>query len=325
MRSKSSKIALALLIILILGGLYYLLDKPSQTKTIKEEKTTINTPNFNADSAFNYVKTQVEFGPRVPNSSSHQLFREYLINKLKSFGLNPNVQEFQVNYRGKLTKGYNIIAQYQPNFGKRILLAAHYDTRPIADKDKENPKAAMDGADDGASGVGVLLEIARTISQSPDPAKVGIDFIFFDLEDGGDANTGDGWILGSDYWASNLVPANYQAFYGVLLDMVGAKDAKFPFEAISMNYAPFVQKMIWNSAKELGYGNYFIQEQGGGINDDHVPVNQKAKIQMIDIINLKSGYEFPDHHHTKADNLEIIDKNTLKAVGQTLVYTLYQE
>lgn len=325
MRSKSSKIALILLIVFILGGIYYFFNKPSQAKKPVEVASSIQIPSFNPDSAFHFVESQTSMGPRVPGTNAHETLRNFILAEFKRFGMETMVQEFDVNYRGKNTKGYNIMARYKPNFGKRILLAAHYDTRPVAEKDPENKMIPIDGADDGASGVGVLLEIARAISGASQKPEVGIDFLFFDLEDGGFPDSGDGWILGSEYWSSNLMPTNYQAFYGILLDMVGAKEAKFPLEAVSANYAPFVQKMIWNTARELGYGHYFIQEPGGGITDDHLPVNQKARIQMIDIINLKSGYDFPDHHHTSKDNLEIIDPNTLKAVGQTVLHVLYQE
>lgn len=325
MKKNPSKIALGLLLVFILSGIIYFFTNKKSEETTESPTEKIAAPNFNADSSYQFVAKQVEFGPRVPNSSAHAAFRAYLIQKLKEYGMQPIVQEFEVSYRGKMTKGYNIISQFNPTIGKRILLAAHYDSRPVAEKDSKNPNSPIDGADDGASGVGVLLEIARTLKTSQNPPAVGVDFIFFDLEDGGEPNTGDGWILGSEYWSTHKMPENYQAFYGILLDMVGAKDAQFPLEAISANYAPFVQKMIWNTASELGYSNYFIPKEGGGITDDHLPVIQKANIQMIDIIHLKSGFDFPSHHHTHQDNLSVIDKNTLKAVGQTLLQVLYQE
>jgi hypothetical protein len=231
-------------------------------------------------------------------------------------------------------KGYNIMAQYHPQIQKRILLGAHWDARSIADKDSVDKNKPIDAANDGGSGVGVMLEIARLLSQTTKKPTVGVDLIFFDLEDHGEPHDFTGnpsttsWALGSQHWATNIIPENYRPFYGILLDMVGARGAKFPHEGSSMQYAPGIVRSIWATAADLGYGNMFIDEDAFGISDDHTAVNEVGKIQMIDIIDLRpvnGGFDFGSFHHTHQDNLSTIDKSTLKAVGQTLLQVLYRE
>jgi hypothetical protein len=258
-----------------------------------------------------------------------------LAAELKRHGWIVSLQAFSANrYDGLKMKGYNIVAQYNPSAAKRILLAAHWDARSIADKDSVQQKEPIDAANDGASGVGVLLEIARQITAATSKPNVGIDIVLFDLEDHGEPHdfTGNSsptsWALGSQHWAANLMPAGYKPYYGILLDMVGAKGALFPHEGSSMQYAPGIVRSIWATASDLGYSNYFLDEDAFGISDDHTAVNEVAKIQMIDIIDLRpmnGGYEFGSYHHTHQDNLQIIDKATLKAVGQTLLQVLYRE
>jgi hypothetical protein len=231
-------------------------------------------------------------------------------------------------------KGYNIMAQYQPQIQKRILLGAHWDARSIADKDSVDKNKPIDAANDGGSGVGVMLEIARLLSETTKKPTVGVDLIFFDLEDHGEPHDFTGnpsttsWALGSQHWATNIIPENYRPYYGILLDMVGARGAKFPHEGSSMQYAPGIVRSIWATAADLGYGNMFIDEDAFGITDDHTAVNEVGKIQMIDIIDIRpvnGGFDFGSFHHTHQDNLNTIDKSTLKAVGQTLLQVLYRE
>ena len=297
-------------------------------------------PVFNADSAYAFTAKQVAFGPRVPNSKAHVATGNWLVAKLKSYGLKVMEQPFEaMTFDGTNIRARNIIAQYQPMAARRVAIFGHWDTRPFADNDKVKKNAPMDGASDGASAVAVALEMARVLSQQPDslaPA-VGVDFIFFDAEDWGhDADTqadlknqleaaGDSWCLGSQYWAKNLLPANYKAEYGVLFDMVGARGAKFSREALSREKARFAVDKIWNTAAQLGYTDYFIFNDSDGITDDHVYTNQ-AGIPTVDIIDhLPNNPEqyFPSYHHATTDNLSIIDRKTLKAVGQTVLQVLY--
>lgn len=308
-----------------------------------EENTPIITakaPDFNADSAYTFVEKQVSFGPRVPNTPSHRQAGEYLINKLKSYGAEVTVQDFVAEaYTGTKLQSRNIIAAFYPQHTKRILLGAHWDSRHLADKDSINPTLPIDGANDGGSGVGVLLEIARILQQDSLGPGVGVDIILFDSEDYGEPENlkqGDYpnrkpnqiyWCLGSQYWAKNKHKANYSAYFGILLDMVGAKNAKFAREGHSVEYAASIVQRVWNIGQALGFGNNFIDQNTGGITDDHYFVNRDARIPMIDIIEYEPAGrdEFGHYHHTHRDNMNIIDKTTLKAVGQTVLQAVYEE
>jgi Zn-dependent M28 family amino/carboxypeptidase len=301
----------------------------NKTEVVKTDNTQqIATPNFNADSAYTFIKAQVDFGPRVPGTNAHSNCATYLFNKLKSYGLAVLVQNGTVGtYDGKKFNLKNIIASFRPEMKERILLCSHWDTRPIAEKDLKAPDKPGDGANDGASGVGVALEIARQLSLTK--PNIGVDILFFDLEDYGKSGYDDGkssWCLGSQYWAENLHTPNYYAKFGILMDMVGGKDAIFVKEGISVEYASAVVDKVWKAASNIGYGNYFVAQTKSFLGeDDHKYVNN-AGIPCIDIIqyNQVSG-AFPDYHHTHQDNMNAIDANTLKAVGQTLLEVIYTE
>jgi len=291
----------------------------------------IQTPAFNADSAYTYVERQVAFGPRVPASQAHTSCADYLAKELERHGAKIYVQNATVTaYNGARLNANNIIGSYNPDNKRRILLFAHWDSRPYADHDPNanNHKTPVDGADDGGSGVGVLLEIARQLGQQA--ANVGIDIIFFDAEDYGTPEfvkdyKADTWCLGSQFWAKNPHIQGYKADFGILLDMVGARGATFCKEYSSVRYAgPYVER-VWAAARNLGYGKYFINTQGGAVTDDHVYVIAGRRIPCIDIINYDpdSDSGFGAHWHTLNDNLSIIDKSTLKAVGQTVMEVIY--
>lgn len=292
------------------------------------QKPLIKAPDFNADSAFYFIQKQVEFGPRIPNTASHKKCGEWLYAKLKSYTPEVIAQQAEVTaYTGERLSIVNYMARFNPASSNRILLCAHWDTRPFADKDPQNPKAKFDGADDGASGVGILIEIARLISiQAP---AAGIDIVLFDGEDYGNSEgEAETYCLGAQYWAANLPVKGYYAKFGILLDMVGAKNAKFNREGYSSSTAISTLDKVWNTASRLGYAQYFINNNVPGITDDHIFVNQKTGIPVIDIINYdkaQSKYGFPVHWHTQNDNISIIDKNTLKAVGETVLDVIYNE
>jgi hypothetical protein len=309
--------------------------KHTESKNQKSKKEKVIIPDFNADSAYQYVFDQVAFGPRVPNTKEHALCADYLLGKLKNFSDTAYIQDFKVRaYNGKVLNGKNIIGSFQPHKKRRVLLCAHWDSRPYADYDsnEENHRTPIDGANDGASGVGVLLEIARQLQQTK--PGIGIDIIFFDVEDYGPPHdeqkrTGDNWwALGSQYWAQNQHVPNYKAQYAILLDMVGAEDARFYYEGYSFDYAAKILKKVWKAGHKIGYGDYFIFEQAGYISDDHVPINEIANIPAIDIIHLdpaSANGSFFDHWHTKEDTMDKIDKNSLKVVGQTLLTVIFEE
>ncbi|THH37943.1 M28 family peptidase [Neolewinella litorea] len=284
-------------------------------------------PKFDRDSAYAYVEKQVNFGPRVVNTESHRQTKEWLIKKLEEFGAEVRIQDFAAEaYDGTTLNATNIIGRYAPEREDRILLAAHWDTRPVADSPLEDdPNAVVNGADDGASGVGVLLEIARQLGMS-DPG-IGVDIVLLDAEDYGQANGGNrnSWGLGAQYFAKN-VPAPKPRF-GILLDMVGARDANFAVEGYSEKYAPEIVGKVWRLANSMGYGSYFVNERGGAITDDHFFLNTMAGIPTIDIINQRKDTDsgFVPHWHTGDDNMDVIDKRTLRAAGQVVLATVFRE
>lgn len=296
-----------------------------------EEKKDIPVPSFNPEKAYQYIADQVAFGPRVPNTTPHQQTEEYLISQLKEIGATVVTQKFEADtYDGEVWKLTNIIGSILPDQKRRILLAAHWDSRKIADKDTERRDEPIDGANDGASGVGLVLEVLRTIQSAENKPEVGIDIIFFDGEDNGQPGQGGDpkwWCLGSQYWSQNKHVPGYSAYYGILFDMVGAEGAQFHKEGYSMEFAPSIVNKVWNAAERIGYGQYFRSSEVGGITDDHYFVNVNAKIPMIDIIahDPLSNDFFPDYHHRHKDNMDIISKETLKAVGQTTLQVIYEE
>lgn len=276
---------------------------------------------FNADSAYQHIESQVTFGPRYPGSKAHGQCADWIVEQLSSMGYTAERERFAgLDYHGQAVEGQNIITQLNPEFSKRILLMAHWDTRPVADEDVDPSKRRTPilGADDGASGVAVLLELARIFrAQVP---NVGIDFVFFDLEDGGNSENTPAFCLGSEYWARTRAGKGYRADLGILLDMVGAKDALFHYEGYSLQYAAHILHPLWKTASDLGWGKYFRKSEGGAITDDHVPIIQHLGIPCVDIINYSPtrGNGFGAHWHTQEDNLDIISTETLLAVGQTI-------
>ncbi len=308
--------------------------KQAPPKQAAKSEPQVVVPPFHADSAYRFVAEQVAFGPRVPETPEHAACAAYLQAKMEGYGAEVIMQRGSMKaYHGRNMQLVNIIAQFQPENSKRVLLCAHWDSRHVADYD---PDPAMRdipilGANDGASGVGVLLEVARHLAAHP--PKVGVDIIFFDLEDHGTPDhlglpyVEDSWCLGSQYWTRNLHQLGYFPRYGILLDMVGAAGAVFHQEQVSMYYAPGIMNKVWSVAHELGYGNQFPRKPGGQITDDHLYVNRNTGIPCINIIQYEAGSSssFGSYWHTHADNMEIIDRFTLRAVGETVMETIYRE
>jgi len=303
-----------------------------KTQNTVVEKVQI--PSFNADSAYHYTAKQVSFGPRVPCTDAHEACANYLSAELKRFGATVTEQEATLKLQDNTPVPIkNIIGSFQPENKARILLCAHWDSRPYADHDPnpDNWTKPIDGANDGAGACAALLEIARQAGITP-PA-VGLDIIFFDLEDWGppnfsakDRRYGD-WCMGSAYWARNPHIPNYIARYGILLDMVSAPGAQFYKESYSQQRASSIVKKVWEAARATGYDSYFIDRDGGGIMDDHIPVMDYRKIPCIDIIHYEpdSNSGFGSYWHTLDDNMNNISKETLTATGQTVLYVLYHE
>lgn len=321
-----------ILVILVFWALEGCKTKTSSEQNSEQETKLVQSPAFNADSAFAFVQKQVDFGPRVPNTTAHKACGDFLVRTLKKYGLQVTEQTFiATTYDGKKLNARNIIGSFNPTASKRILLTSHWDSRPFADQDSLHKTKPVPAANDGASGVGILLELARVLSVQNKKLDLGVDIILFDAEDWGSDEAIDkysGYCLGSQYWAANKHIPNYTAYFGVLLDMVGAKGAIFQQEGYSVQMAESVVREVWGIAAKLGYNNYFIDQRGSAITDDHVPVNEVAKIPMIDIIHTQPNnlsHTFFNAWHTTQDTMENIDPKTLKAVGQTLIQVLYQE
>ena len=305
-----------------------------QATTDSETQTAIG-PAFNADSAYLFCQQQCDFGPRTMNSKAHDNCGQWIISKFEGYGMTVVPQECELKgYDGTILHSTNIIASYKPELTDRILLCAHWDSRPWADNDPDeaNWKKPVMAANDGASGVAVMLEIARLIS--PDSLSFGIDFICFDAEDYGfpqwetTNDPGNTWALGAQYWAENPHVTGYKARYGILLDMVGGQGAQFYQEIMSKHYAKHIVDKVWRAASVVGYGSSFPMTEGGAITDDHIPVNTTAQIPCIDIIPYYPNCEqssFGPTWHTLNDDMAHLDKNTLLAVGQTIIQVLFSE
>ena len=296
-------------------------------------KTQVSAPSFDADSAYAYVAQQVAFGPRVPNTPEHAACASWLASELERHGAEVTVQEGRARaFDGTILNMKNIVGTFHPESRDRILLFAHWDTRPFADKDTVRLREPIDGANDGASGVGVLLEIARQLGLKS--ADVGVDIVFFDAEDYGRPEwlpaMQDGyktWCLGSQFWAENPHRLGYRARFGVLLDMVGAGDAVFHQEGTSLRYASHVVRKIWKRAADLGFGDRFDPSPTPPTVDDNLFVSELAGIPSANIVDYRTQVQpmgYGPFHHTHADNMDVIDRETLAQVGATVLSVVRQ-
>ncbi|MDE5986504.1 MAG: M28 family peptidase [Prevotella sp.] len=300
-------------------------------------------PDFCADSAYVYCQRQCDFGPRTMNTSAHDLCRDWIAAEFRRHGCTVELQQTQLKgYDGTMLQSSNIIARHtsadSTATGRpRILLCAHYDSRPWADNDPDpkNHRTPVIAANDGASGVAVMLEVARLLNAA-DSASVDVDFVCFDAEDygtpqwyEGDSQIEDPWALGARHWAEEYArnPGSNISF-GILLDMVGGEGARFYQEGMSLQYAQAIVQKVWSAASTAGFGTYFPSSAGGYVTDDHVPVNEVAAIPCIDIIpyypDCKAS-SFGPTWHTVHDTMDHISKETLKAVGQTVIQVIYSE
>jgi hypothetical protein len=322
----------------LLALLVWGLSSCSTPKKSQGNSRKVVAVEFSADSAFLFCQQQCDFGPRTMNSEAHEKCALWIQQKFQQYGCHVEFQKADLRgYDGTVLKSTNIIATVPADSAAvrpRIFICAHWDSRPWADNDPDSAnwhKPVM-AANDGASGVAVMLELARLL-QKNDSANVLVDFICFDAEDWGvpqwsDHVDADSWALGAQYWASHLPPSTPHYEYAILLDMVGGQGAKFYQEAYSLLHARKIVEKVWQSASAAGYGSFFPSKDGGGVTDDHLPVNEQAHIPCIDIINHYPDCEqssFGPTWHTVNDDMQHIDRNTLQAVGQTLVQLIFSD
>ncbi|NOX37545.1 MAG: M28 family peptidase [Calditrichaeota bacterium] len=280
-------------------------------------------PRFDAQSAWQYLVKQVAFGPRNPGSPGHRQCLQFLKTELQKFADQVIEQPFMHYdaYRGKTLVMTNLIARFRPNVEPRILLCAHWDTRPFADRDPNpaNRQTPIPGANDGASGVAVLLEVARILKQQPPP--IGVDIVLFDGEDYGREGHLEEYFLGSRYFVQNN--DRYFPAFAILLDMVGDANLQLPREGFSVMYAPEVVDRVWRIAREMGYSQ-FEDRIGLQVNDDHVILNEGG-IPTINIID----FQYPDASHRFWHTLQDVPENcspeSLKVVGDVLLKLIYEE
>ncbi len=292
-------------------------------ETSSVDDTITQVVDFNGMNAYNLVKTQCDFGPRVPGTAAHSKCAEWLEQSLRQSCDTVIVQQGQVTtFDGKTLNIKNLVGSVNPSNSDRILLLAHWDCRPWADADPDpaKHKEPVMGANDAASGVAVLLELARLMKEKK--PNIGVDILLVDAEDWGTNEVEESWALGTQYWAKNPHITGYTARFGILLDMVGAKGAKFYKEIESIQCAPDVVNEVWDVAQKSGYGSYFDNQYGGGVTDDHVVVNTMG-IKCIDIIDMRQDGGFFAGWHTTDDTINWIDQNTLKAVGQVVANVVY--
>jgi glutaminyl-peptide cyclotransferase len=309
--SPGTGLIAALVFLLLLGGLAWLLFQE-------------RAPRFSGERAFNHVVQQVEFGPRMAGTEGHRLAREYFIEVLERHS--PRVVEIPFTYvspAGDTLRGYNIFASFQPDRQPRVMLAAHYDTRPEADRDPDPARRTepVPGANDGASGVAVLLELARHLSAQAPP--MGVDIVLFDLEDIGEYASAEGdttaipFAIGSEAFVE--AHPQYRPAWGVLVDMVGDPDLRIPQELYSLQNARHVVERVWRAADRVG-ADAFVRQPGGAVFDDHVPFLRRG-IPVVNLIH----QPFPATWHTTADTPENVSRASLKQVGDVLVELLWHQ
>jgi glutaminyl-peptide cyclotransferase len=273
--------------------------------------TGATSTGFDGNAAYNYAKAQFDFGPRVPGTPAAKQAGDWIIRQMSARADTVIVQSFtHTTADGKKLPMRNILARFRPELTERILYLTHWDSRPVSESaatDAEK-KMPVPGANDGASGVGLLVALADVLKKTP--PGVGVDLLFTDGEDYGQFGPPEVDVLiGSKYFASHLPSPGYKPLYGVLWDMIGDKDLRIPYEMNSFQQAPEVVSRVWQTAADMGYGNIFVQESGGAINDDHMPLLATG-MRVIDVIDL----EYPPHH-TPQDTMDKISAKSLAIVG----------
>jgi len=315
--------------LLLLAGCKHKQESPTVLPAV--DYTQVAIPAFSADSAYRYTSDQLAFGNRIPGTKAWEQCADYLVAQMQRWCDTVMVQDFRTTlWDNSTVPGRNIIASNNLQASKRILLAAHWDSRRWADHDSdpEMQHSPVPGANDGAAGVAALMEMARIMSQMP--PSVGVDFIFFDVEDQGVPEWSEtydehSWCKGSQYWAANRHVPYYTAVYGILFDMIGTPEPRFTKEYVSRQYAPGLTDKLWNCAAALGYGNIFVNQNTEPILDDHLYVNQGTGIPMVDIVQNSMNISFFSHWHTTTDDLQSVNADALRIVATVTMKTIYAD
>jgi len=309
----------ALLATAVLAGL--LACGPDEgTKSTSLPEDLAERPTFDGDAAHDFILDQVSFGPRVPGTEGHSAQLAWMEELLELWA--DQVESLPFTFttsRGVHLSLTNVLARFRPGLSDRILLLTHWDTRPWSDQAQqlEDRAIPVPGANDGGSGTAVLLHLAQLMAATPPP--VGVDLLFVDGEDFG-PGTQD-MFIGSNHFAAGM-PDPIPWRYGVLLDMVGDLDPRFPIEGHSAEYAPVLAQKVWQVAHDLGYASFFPASVGGRILDDHLPLN-RAGLPTIDVIDFEYG---PGNvlWHTPQDIPENTSAETLRMVGEVVAELVYQ-
>jgi glutaminyl-peptide cyclotransferase len=274
---------------------------------------------FDGQAAFGYIQTQVGFGPRIPGSEAHRRMGDWLDSLLGQRADTVVVQNWKhVTMRGDTLPLRNFIARFNPSAEKRLLLLAHWDSRPVADSPRsQDPTRPVPGANDGGSGVALLLGVADVLKRSP-PA-IGVDLLFVDGEDYGDFTKAPSDVLiGSRYYGAHQLPGP-KPLYAVLFDLVADKDLQLYQEGNSLVGAPEVVELVWSTAKDLGYGGYFVSSPRHTLIDDHLEL-QKAGIRAVDVVD----FDYPSWH-TVDDTIDKVSPASLQVVGDVALALVRRE
>jgi glutaminyl-peptide cyclotransferase len=300
----------------------------------KADKTAAAKPvrtsnEFNADSAMSYIRQQLAFGPRVPGTEPARRTGDWIVSRLRATADTVLEQTWTHTLAdGKPLPMRNIFARFKPGAARRVLYVTHWDTRPVADgeTDPARAKLPIPGANDGASGVALLLTVADALKKLP--PNVGVDLLFVDGEDWGTFGPPDVDVLiGSTYFAQHLPSPDYKPEFGVLWDMIGDADLNIYQEVNSAQAAPEIVQKVWETAKDMGYEKYFIPEAKEPITDDHVPLI-KAGLKVIDVIDIdygprdESGAVITSYHHTLQDTIDHVSAKSMKIVGDVAIALL---
>jgi hypothetical protein len=276
---------------------------------------------FSSESALGYVKTQLDFGPRIPGTEGHRRTGDWIVAEMRKRADSVVVQEWtHVTARGDTLPMRNVIARFRPQERDRVLYITHWDTRPVSDEatDPRQRQLPVPGANDGASGVALFLALGDALKKTP--PEFGVDLLFVDGEDYGDFSKDQDVLIGSKYFAEHLPSAGYQPIFGVLWDMIGDRDLQIFQEGNSVQAAPEVVARVWRQADEMGYGRYFVPEVGTTVTDDHVPLIKKG-LRVIDVIDIDYPRPTPpgqarvNYHHTPQDTFDKVSAQSLQVVG----------